>query len=373
MAEWNSAPYFPIDFKGIAALVALAPDKDIRNRARRAILRLLEIVALSSHQGVLTGSQGRSYEHSLRPCRTSELSSIARLFFGVGGFGSRFHALPLLALCVRDHGLRVDPSLIDLAFWKREGAVAWCFRQGENGVAALYHYKTRDHAMGSIMNYRAGEWGYQETVLHLRLGNRPEAQIWINHPGERIVSGFARPSYWGGCGTLPRVHQYRDLAIIDFSLQPGQVDFTHAWLPEAEMDEVRFEGERVLVRAGAAMALLAGSGPFKRIMEGPTAGCEIQLHGVRSRWVVRLSDIASECEDLDAFSARFAHLAAVDGQDGEIWLDDPDYGRVVFHPDGRVVAEGRMIDPATWTHAGRATVFPGGRHYPLPSQDQPKN
>jgi len=372
MAEWNSAPYFPIDFKGLAALLSLAPDAEIRNRARKTILRLLEIVALSSHQGALTASQGRSYEHSLRPCRTSELSSIARLFFGDGGFGSRFHGLPLLALCVRDHDLRVDPRLTDLALWKGDGALEWCFRQGENGVAALYHYKTREHAMGSIVNYRPGEWGYQETVLHLRLGGRPEAQIWINHPGERIVSGFARPSYWGGCGTLPRVHQYRDLAIVDFNLQPGQVDFTHGWLPEAEMDEVRFEQNRVLVRAGAAMALLVGSGPFERVTEGPTAGCEVRLHGVRSRWIVRLSDLSGD-RDLDAFSARCSDLAAIDGQDGEIWLDDPDYGRVVFHPDGRLFAEGGVIDPAAWTHKGKATVLPGRSIHPLPSQDEPKD
>jgi hypothetical protein len=371
MAEWNSAPYFPIDFKGLATLFALAPDTDIRDRAKRAILRLLEIVALSSHQGVLTASQGRSYEHSLRPSRTSELSSIARLFLGDGGFGSRFHALPLLALCVRDHELRVDPRLTELAFWKGEGALEWCFRQGQNGVAAVYHYKTRNRAMGSITNYRPDEWGYQETVLHLRLGTRPESQIWINHPGERIVSGFARPSYWGGCGTLPRVYQYRDLAVVDFRLRSGQVDFTHAWLPEAEMDEVRFEGQRVLVRAGAAMAILVGSGAFDRVTKGLTAGCEARLHGVRSRWIIRLSDTAGD-DNLSDFASRFSDLAAIDGQQGEIWLDDPEYGRVVFHPDGRAVAEGRVIDPATWTHAGRATVSPGGRPYPLPSQDQRK-
>jgi hypothetical protein len=371
MAEWNSAPYFPIDFKGLAALFALAPDADIRDRAKLAILRLLEIVALSSHQGVLTASQGRSYEHSLRPCRTYELSNIARLFFGEGGFGSRFHALPLLALCVRDHGLRVDQALTDLAFWRKFEALEWCFKQGQNGVAALYHYKTRNHAMGSITNYRPGEWGYQETVLHLRLGSRPEAQIWINHPGERVISGFARPSFWGGCGTLPRVCQYRDLAVLDFNLRPGHVPFTHAWLPEAEMDDVRFDASRVVVRAGAGMALLVGSGSFDRVMEGPTAGCEIRLHGVRSRWIIRLSD--QDDRNLSVFSARFAALAAIDSPDDEIWLDDPEYGRVVFHPDGRAVAEGRIIDPATWTHTGQATVFPGGMPYPLPSQDQPKN
>ena len=68
--------------------------------------------------------------------------------------------------------------------------------------------------------YRWGEWGYQETVLHLRLGDRPEAQIWINHPGEVIHSGYGRPSYWGGCGTVPRAHQYRALAVLDFSIRP---------------------------------------------------------------------------------------------------------------------------------------------------------
>src|SRR5690606_21233539 len=51
MAEFNSAPYFPIDLKGLTALQALAPDADIRARAARAIARLLEIVANSAHQG----------------------------------------------------------------------------------------------------------------------------------------------------------------------------------------------------------------------------------------------------------------------------------------------------------------------------------
>ena len=66
MAEFNSAPYFPIDLKGLAALFALAPDPDIRARAGRAIARLAEIVANSAHHGMLTAAQGRSYEHSLR-------------------------------------------------------------------------------------------------------------------------------------------------------------------------------------------------------------------------------------------------------------------------------------------------------------------
>ena len=367
MAEWNSAPYFPIDFKGLATLFALAPDADIRRRSERAVQRLLEIVALSSHQGLLTASQGRSYEHSLRPCRTLELSAIARLFFGRGWMGSRFHSLPQLALCIRDHGLSTDERLSSLAIWQEDDALEWCFRQGEGGVAALYHHKTRNHAMGTIAGYRPGEWGYQETVLHLRLGDRPEAQIWINHPGERILSGYARPSYWGGCGMLPRVHQYRDVAVLDFALAPEQVDFTHAWLPEAEMDEVRYEGDRVFVRAGNAAALIIGSGPFETVADGPTGGCEIRLGGRNSRWLVRLSDLGRETS-LEAFSARFEALAAHDLGDGTIVIADPDYGDVRCAPDGVVTGEGRRLDPKSWTHRGEAVRLPGDQPVALPSE-----
>jgi hypothetical protein len=69
IAEFNSAPYFPIDLEGLTALFALAPDAEIRGRAGRAIARLVEIVANACHQRLLTAAQGRSYEYSLRPGR----------------------------------------------------------------------------------------------------------------------------------------------------------------------------------------------------------------------------------------------------------------------------------------------------------------
>jgi hypothetical protein len=355
MGEWNSAPYFPIDFKGLAALIALAPDEDMRERARRATLRLLEIVARSSHKGLLTASQGRSYEHSLRPGRTLELSSIARVVFGRGWYGAHFHCLAELAILLAFERLEIPGELAAIADYDGDEALEWCFRQGDKGIAALYHHKTRDHAMGSVAGYRAGAWGYQETVLHARIGARPEAQVWINHPGEAILSGHARPSYWGGCGTLPRVHQYRDLAVLDFVLPDGQIDFTHAWVPEAGMDEVRHDRpDRVLLRSGRGVLMLAGSGAFQRIVEGPMSGCEIRLAGTRSRWIVRLADL-DDSADLDSFGRRFAGLVTRDGADGSIVIDDPDYGTVLCRPDGVVEAEGRVLDPSAWTHAGTFT------------------
>ncbi|TIS30651.1 hypothetical protein, partial [Mesorhizobium sp.] len=80
--------------KGLTILYALGPDADVRRRAGAAINRLLEIVARSAQQGMLTGAQGRSYEHTLRAARSLELSGIARILWGKGFYGMRFHALP---------------------------------------------------------------------------------------------------------------------------------------------------------------------------------------------------------------------------------------------------------------------------------------
>jgi hypothetical protein len=355
MAEFNSAPYFPIDLKGLTAIHALSPDAGLRARAARGIARLIEIVANSAHRGVLTAAQGRSYEHSLRSTATLELSAIGRLLWGRGSFGTQFHTLPQLALALRDHGLCLA-NLSERATWAGDDAQEWRFAQGAKGFARLYHHKTADHAMGSAVGYRWGEWGYQETLLHARMGDRPAAQIWINHPGEVIHAGFGRPSYWGGSASVPRVQQYRDLAVVAFAGTDPQPDFTHCWFPVPDFDAASVEGDTALARAGAAHLMLRGSGPLALVSTGPTAGHELRLAGRDGVWLVRLGSRTLHGGD---FARRFAGLAPrSDG--GTITVDDPDYGVVLFHDDGSVEAEGRRLEPAAITITGRRDVLPRG-------------
>ncbi|HED1419853.1 TPA: hypothetical protein R4S64_001833 [Kluyvera georgiana] len=356
MAEWNSVPYFPIDLKGLTALAALSGDEQISQRAIAAITRLLAQIARSAHQGFLTASQGRSYEHTLRAGRSLELAAISRLLWGKGNYGCRFHALPQLALLLRDGLLTLPAELAEVTAWQKESAIEWCFAQGANRIAKLYHYKNRHAAMGSIAGYRWGEWGYQETPFHLRLGNQPEAQIWINHPGETLHGGFGRPSYWGGCGTLPRVQQYRGLAVLTFNLHADQPPFTHAWLPQSQFDEVAINGQRAAVRSGDGMALLVGNQAFETVNTGPTRGCEIRLNGQQTCWLVRINDRVDST--LDTFSARFNDLTMTQHDDGSIEVNDPLYGAVRFLADGRVCAEDRTLDPQQWTVAGSSSELP---------------
>ena len=353
MAEWNSVPYFPIDLKGLTALAALATDAEIRTRATSAIKRLIGQIAKSAHHGLMTASQGRSYEHTLRAGRSLELTAFSRLFWGRGWYGCRFHALPQLALLMREHAFSLPAELTQLADYQGDKGLEWCFSQGKNSIAKLYHYKTRHIAMGSIAAYRWGEWGYQENPIQLRLGDHPEAQIWINHPGETIQAGFGRPSFWGGCGTLPRVHQYRALAVLDFDAHEGQPDFSHAWLPTAEFDELEIQGNRISVRSRSGQALLIGSTDFVAVNSGPTAGCEVRLPGSKGRWIVRLCD-DKEISTLETFSNRFASIS-IKEDNGTLVVMDPVYGEVRFGADGVVTAQSRTLDPQLWSIAGSST------------------
>ena len=353
MAEFNSAPYFPIDLKGLTALAALAPDADIAARAKAGIVRLCEVVARSAHHGMLTAAQGRSYEHTLCAGRSLELSGVARLLWGTGWYGRRVHALPQLAVCLRDHGIVVPEALQAIGDHRDERHQEWRFAQGQDRFAALYHYKGRHFAMGSAQHYRWNEWGYQETVLHLRLGERPEAAVWINHPGETMQFGYGRPSYWGGCGTLPRAHQYRGLAVLDFSTNDEQPDFTHAWFPAAEFDESRVEGDLALARSGQGAVLLRGSAPLETVADGPSAGAEIRQYGRRARWIVRVCEAGS----LAAVEARFAVLAVQEPGEDTLVVEDPDYGPVRFRADGITEAEGRVISPGDFTVRGEAVML----------------
>jgi hypothetical protein len=155
---------------------------------------------------------------------------------------------------------------------------------------------------------------------------------------------------------LPRVQQYRGLAVAVFDCAPEQPDFTHAWFPQAAFDEVRLAERHAGARSGHGLVFIGADGPLLSVDRGPAAGNELRAPGRRRTWVARLGDTAAN-GDLDDFLSSFSGLMVQADDDGVLRVADPEYGEVRFCPNGRVEAEGRVLDPGQWTIGGHAAFM----------------
>ena len=308
MAEFNSAPYFPIDLKGLTALFALAPDADIRDRAaprHRPAARDRRQLRPPRHPDRRAGPLLRAHA-ARRPLAGAVRHRPAAL-----GHGQLRRALPRPAaarpLPARPRP-RPCPTSPPAPPGTGDGEQEWCFAQGEDGFAALYHYKTRAWAHGHRPRaYRWGDWGYQETLLHARIGTEPEAQIWINHPGEADPVRLWPPLLLGRL--RPRCRASSSTAAWRSSRStapPTQPDFTHAWFPPPAFDESARRGPRRLRPLGrrprrcsspTARSTWSTERPDRR-----TASCACA--GRPGRWILRLGERGASSPPLPPASPR---------------------------------------------------------------------
>ena len=152
------------------------------------------------------------------PRRSLELSGIARMLWGKGFYGTRFHALPQLALCLRDHGLDVPRELTGIACHggrRRAGMVLRAGPEPDSPSSTTTRPAISPWDAPRLSLERMGLSGNGAAPAPRRA--IPTRRYGSTIRARRFSSGYGRPSYWGGCGSLPRVHQYRDLAVVDCS------------------------------------------------------------------------------------------------------------------------------------------------------------
>ncbi len=294
---------------------------------------------------MVTAAQGRSYEHTLCAGRSLELSGVARLLWGKGWYGRRVHALPQLAVCLRDHGLTVPESLVTdrLPSGRRAPGMA-VSRKAKTGSPRSITTRAATSPWDPLPITAGTNGVTRKPCCICGSASGPKRPIWINHPGETIQFGYGRPSFWGGCGTLPRAHQYRGLAVLDFSTFDEQPDFTHAWFPVGEFDESSVNGTLALARCGNgrdAAARQHRSRCDQGWSDPPNA--ELRQYGRKTRWIVRVCEASTLGRWSKPGSRR---LRVEEKEDGSLAIEDPDYGDSnCFVPDGSVEAEGRTVSP----------------------------
>ncbi len=278
LAEWNSAAYYPVDFIGLLALERWGGD-DIAPRARHQLDLIFAMIALHTLAGVPAGSQGRAYDKELRAGPLTELAPFARVAFGSGWLNGGVASLPMF--CAGSYAPPADlPEFAQLAAGR---SIEARYAQGlESGRLVLF--KTEASQLSTVVDHKTGRRGHQQHVLDIRLAGHPMARLWVNHPGEDDPWGTQRPSYWAGNGVLPRVMQYRDVALLIADTEGTRHAWTHAYLGRDGLDEVVLDGNWLLTRSGRGFAALYATNGLELVTDGATAGREVRSEGALTGW-----------------------------------------------------------------------------------------
>lgn len=290
-SEWNSSVYIPIDVIALLALYDIAQDSEIRDAAKKALDKTFEILAQNSFKGVVSASYGRIYFKNLIGRRTSEASSLNYIASGEGWLNHHCFSPVLFALS------SYMPNKKALSLYKANanGTISKSV-QGVEKVN-LYSYKTPDFILASAVNYKPHHPGLQEHILQAMILDC-DTQIWINHPGERVIFGEGRPSYFAGNGTLPSVEQKAGSATVTFNLLEQEVDFTHAFCPLMQFEEYKQLSNWLFLRKKQVCVGLYAKNGLILTQTGILKNYEIISEGRQNTW--RL-EISSDYPKLDDF------------------------------------------------------------------------
>ncbi|MCS2165250.1 hypothetical protein [Scandinavium manionii] len=320
--EWNSAPYYPVDYIGLFALYQMAESHEIRMRARQLIDRLMLQSALHYQNGVAAGTMGRVYEKELLAGMLTELSAYGAVAWGKGRYNRKCASLPLF--CASDY---VPPAMSEVYASMTEGELAAWYTCGGGNICV---WKAPGVSLSSCVDHHTGEPGHQQHLVDLQFASRFDAKIWINHPGEAEPGGEKRPSFWAGNGVMPRVMQVENRALMLWHIdREDALPWTHLYFPSEAFDRVVVQPCTRFVRAGDAFAAVLCSAPLQRTESGLAAGIECRALGRDVAWYVEVGygDEAA----FDAFCSRIAKLALqVDIDAQTATLRDPLLGDVMF-------------------------------------------
>ncbi|HLP68440.1 MAG TPA: hypothetical protein VK181_13080, partial [Rhizobium sp.] len=348
LAEWNSAAYYPIDFIGLLALEHLG-EGAIKARARALLDRLMLMIGLHTLAGVPAGTMGRAYDKELRAGPLTELAPFATVAFGKGWLNDGVAALPMF--CAGGY----EPPAAACAVVEPEPGKALTahYVQGHDEAARLALYKTAAVQLSSMVDGKPGGRGHQQHVVDLRFASDPFARAWINHPGEDDPWGSQRPSYWAGNGSLPRVAQYENVAMLLFDLgENARQPFTHAYVQTDAFDAVERFGNWIVLRAGRGFAGLSATSPIEAVTTGPGAGIEFRAEGLRCGWVALVGEGSSPA-DFAAFRDHLAGVSVSVDATGRLVFDRPGSATLALDREHGLIVGGkpyafpnRSLDPA---------------------------
>ncbi len=309
-AAWDSKEGYAVAFTALSHLIDLDDNQDVFELGSLLIDKILFSIAINSFQGVFGTPQGRAATEGIKSGLLEATSGVTRLLWGMGIFTRHTHATVSMAQMTE---YEFPPLLAEISFGG--GEPIWNREQHALGgtPANKVTYRTGGYMLSSVQDYRAGEQGSREHIWQATLS--PQAVVFTNHPGNSSQNDAHAPNFWLGNGSLPRVAQWKDTLIAIYNLpEDSWMDFTHAYFPTVEFDEVTQEGNTIFGRKGDGYIALTAKNGLNMPVEGPTAHRELRSPGPQNIWLCRMGS-AAEDGDLPAFQARINENPPVfDGQ-----------------------------------------------------------
>jgi len=228
----------------------------------------------------------------------------------------------------------------------------------------IYTYKTPDFMLSSAQDYRVGYGGDQQHIWQATLG--PNAVCFTTHPARRDAES---PNYWTGSGWLPRVAQRENVAIVVYNAidqpalyLPHSLDFTHAWLPRDQFDEVVEQGGWVFARRGDGYLALRSQHPYQwQTAAGEDQNREMIVPGRQNIYICELG-ARPQFGTFQNFMKKIG-AASVEFGDLTVTYDSPSQGRLQLGWSGDFTRDGKAIQLGGYPRYGNPYAdagFPGG-------------
>ncbi len=299
-AEWNSTTYLPVDLIGFASLYKVAPDKEIRDLAKKAMDTIFKIVDINLHKNIMGCTYGRVYEKELKGLKNGELSLITWIMLGKGYINKTNRASVLLTL--------IDYTYQQEDKYNVENKPTIMYKQGINEVMT-YTYKTKNYVLSSAINYKAFEKGHQQHMSHISFSEL-ELPLWINNPGETVYSGENRPSFWAGNGINPQNFQYKNILLLKYDVSNSVVKYIHAYFPTMNFDEYILKGDKAFAKLNDTYIMFATNNELYLNDKGAVAKRELKFKKDQGLIFTVLGD-KDELGTFEAFVNKYSDITFV--------------------------------------------------------------
>jgi len=360
--EWHSDAYYPVDVMSLSNVHDFCGRDYTLLRLSRALLDTMFFnLAADSLHGVLASTRGRSYSVQLRCPDLAGTASASWLLFGMGsivkGAGmmaptflatSRYALPKILADIATDERATVES-------YERQGLLherPW-IRGVTNQPANFCVYRTPDYMVSGLQDDRKGE---PEPEVHVgQVTLRRKVVIFWSSPSTSEQGSGARPDYWSGYATMPRVIQAKNVMALTFRLG-NWAWMSHCFFEPSRFDEVRFESNWVFGRVLDGYVGIYSEHGMELGTWGQYAGRELVCCAHENTWLVecgRRADNGTFDEFVEALKS-----AAVTAKNGALVYDSPSIGRFVTGWDVTPTLNGKpaslrdypLVD-SPWAHA----------------------